>query len=143
MRPADAARLLAGGALVFVACHATPELPGPARTSSLPSERPRALDGLAGDASAPSVPVPPDAAAPPSPVASLAPAPQDELLGSLRAGHGSYASVRAEPPPPQTRAAVFFGTKLMARSVIAVIVSDGFTPGLADTAEPSATYSPS
>jgi hypothetical protein len=32
-----------------------------------------------------------------------------------------------------------FGTKLIARSAKAVIVSDGFTPGFADTAEPSTT----
>jgi len=43
----------------------------------------------------------------------------------------------------QTRAseiyALFAGTALIARSAIAVIVSDGFTPGFADTLDPSMT----
>ena len=35
------------------------------------------------------------------------------------------------------------GIRVMARSASAVMVSDGFTPGLALTADPSMTYSPS
>lgn len=35
------------------------------------------------------------------------------------------------------------GMKVMARSASAAIVSEGLTPGLADTAEPSITYRPS
>ena len=37
----------------------------------------------------------------------------------------------------------FAGKKLMARSASAVIVKEGFTPGLAETALPSITYKPS
>ena len=36
-------------------------------------------------------------------------------------------------------AADFSGTNVMARSASAVIVSDGFTPGFAEIAEPSTT----
>ena len=38
-----------------------------------------------------------------------------------------------------SHAAPFFGTQLIACSVMAVIVSDGFTPGLAGTVDPSQT----
>ena len=37
------------------------------------------------------------------------------------------------------RHAAFAGMRLIARSAIAVMVSDGFTPGFAETAEPSMT----
>ena len=45
----------------------------------------------------------------------------------------------AAPTPVVAAPVAAGGTKLMARSAMAVMVSEGFTPGLAETAEPSIT----
>jgi hypothetical protein len=80
-----------------------------------------------------------------------APAKQNDASRQEPCGVGQ----RQDPQEPEDRArgrggcgdhecwaGVAAGIASMARSASAVIVSDGFTPGLADTAEPSTTKSP-
>jgi len=55
----------------------------------------------------------------------------------------AYGSTTVRSPRGQSRhARARSGTKLMARSASAVMVSDGFTPGFAETAAPSTTKRP-
>ncbi len=58
---------------------------------------------------------------------------------SYRLGFGPVVAYGA---PAESSRVAFAAMKLMARSANAVMVSDGLTPGLADIAEPSMTYSP-
>lgn len=60
-----------------------------------------------------------------------------ETAAWVREGASRVASVS---PRGSSRAA---GMKVMARSASAAMVSEGLTPGLAEMAEPSTTYSPS
>jgi len=59
----------------------------------------------------------------------------------VRRGCGGWRRARRREPYPAP--SPFAGTSDMARSASAVMVSEGLTPGLADTAAPSTTQRPS